>query len=255
MKSILIMFSVYSRIPIPGIVWDEKSARYAICSFPLVGIVIAALEWGLLTVARMFSVPQTALAALIMAVPILVTGGIHLDGLIDTADAANSYKTAEEKQQILKDPHVGAFGVIRLILYLLLAFAGISIYLSTDPDKEGLWASLLIFVLARALSGLAAESFEKAKKDGMLTGLLGDKTKKSALVLLLTQSLVCVGVMAYLSLTETLFVLVLLLLLMIYFRFVLCKAFGGISGDLSGWFLCMAELLGIWGFVIAGWIV
>lgn len=49
-----------------------------------------------------------------------VTGGIHLDGLLDTADALSSYKTKEEKLEILKDSHAGAFAIIIGICWFVL---------------------------------------------------------------------------------------------------------------------------------------
>ena len=55
--------------------------------------------------------------------PAAVTGGIHLDGYCDTVDALASHGTPARRQEILKDPHIGAFGVIRLCGYFLLSFA------------------------------------------------------------------------------------------------------------------------------------
>ena len=56
-----------------------------------------------------------------MAVPLLVTGGIHLDGFMDTTDARSSYGDMEKKLAILKDSHVGAFAVIGCSFYLILS--------------------------------------------------------------------------------------------------------------------------------------
>lgn len=55
--------------------------------------------------------------------PLIVSGGIHLDGLVDTADALYSRRETEKKLEILKDPHVGAFGVMACCGYLLASFA------------------------------------------------------------------------------------------------------------------------------------
>ena len=56
------------------------------------------------------------------ALPVLVSGGIHTDGFIDTVDALSSYGDKEKKLEILKDPHTGAFAIIGAIMYYLLFF-------------------------------------------------------------------------------------------------------------------------------------
>ena len=63
------------------------------------------------------------LAAGICVLPILVTGGIHLDGFCDTADALASHQDTEKKLQILKDPHMGAFAAIWLGCYFIAQLA------------------------------------------------------------------------------------------------------------------------------------
>ena len=58
--------------------------------------------------------------------PLLVTGGFHVDGFLDTCDALHSYQSMEKKQEILKDPHIGAFAVLSLLTAVLL---GLGFYL------------------------------------------------------------------------------------------------------------------------------
>lgn len=108
MKAILIAFSTYSKIPMPHFKWDPKALQYSMCAFPLVGAVIGAGEfaiWYLFGFLLQWS--EVFTAALLTIFPILITGGIHMDGFLDTVDAKSSYKSKEEKLQILKDPHTG----------------------------------------------------------------------------------------------------------------------------------------------------
>ena len=114
MKAIAIAFSTYSKIPMPHFKWDPKALQYSMCAFPLVGAVIGAGEfaiWYLFGFLLQWS--EVFTAALLTVFPILITGGIHMDGFLDTVDAKSSYKSKEEKLQILKDPHTGAFAIIR----------------------------------------------------------------------------------------------------------------------------------------------
>ena len=123
MKAIAIAFSTYSKIPMPHFKWDPKALQYSMCAFPLVGAVIGAGEfaiWYLFGFLLQWS--EVFTAALLTIFPILITGGIHMDGFLDTVDAKSSYKSKEEKLQILKDPHTGAFAIIRGCLYFLIYF-------------------------------------------------------------------------------------------------------------------------------------
>ena len=109
--SFVIACSMYSRIPMPQVDWTENRMKYAMCFFPVIGAVIGGLLylWIYLTGDSTGSLFRAAVAVLI---PIIITGGIHLDGLLDTADALSSYKSMEEKLEILKDSHTGAFAII-----------------------------------------------------------------------------------------------------------------------------------------------
>ena len=118
-STVIVAFSMFSAIPMPQTEWTNKSMRYALCAFPLIGAVIGALVclWRFVCLRMEFS--EWILAAGICVLPVLVTGGIHLDGFCDTADALASHQDTEKKLQILKDPHMGAFAAIWLGLSLI----------------------------------------------------------------------------------------------------------------------------------------
>ena len=125
-KSVTVAFSMYSRIPMPRFRWETEDMRYHLCFFPWVGGVIGILEYlWFLGVVR-FEIGPTAATLIALSIPILVTGGFHLDGFMDTCDALSSWRTREERLQILSDPHIGAFAVIRLALFGLIYGAALS---------------------------------------------------------------------------------------------------------------------------------
>lgn len=254
MRAIIIMFSTYSRIPMPQVRWDDKSRGYAICAFPLVGVVISLLCLGLVRLAAMLKIPDTALACLLISLPVIVTGGIHLDGLIDTSDARSSYADREKKLEILKDPHAGAFGIIRLALYLLLALAALEILLSRGMSRRTFIPALLIPVLSRICSGLMAQLLPKARRTGMLSDMVGRKTERGKVLLLAVQLVVCAAVLLAADLMAGGILLAAEAVLILYYRHMALAEFGGVTGDLAGWYLCMAELAGLWAIAVAGWI-
>ena len=89
-NSFKIAFAMYSKIPMPRAEWKEENMRYAMCFFPLIGIVIGAfvILWG--HAAAWLKAGSLLRGAGYVLIPVLVTGGIHLDGLLDTADALSS---------------------------------------------------------------------------------------------------------------------------------------------------------------------
>jgi adenosylcobinamide-GDP ribazoletransferase len=123
-RSLIAAFSMFSRIPMPKI-RGEGNARYMMCFFPLVGVVLGGVVWcGFSILSRSVGEARFLTAAILTVLPILITGGIHMDGWMDTHDAIHSWKGREERLAILKDPHVGAFAVISAIGYMLLTVAG-----------------------------------------------------------------------------------------------------------------------------------
>ena len=134
--------------------------RYAMCAFPLIGLVCG----GLWCLCGILPLPELARAAAFCLVPVAVTGGIHLDGYADTSDALSSYGDREKKLEILKDSHCGAFAVIRLCCYFA-AYFGLCGSVRFTPRAGLCWT--LALVLERALSGFAVAAFPLAKDTGL----------------------------------------------------------------------------------------
>ena len=152
LQTIAVAFAMFSAIPVPQFDWNEKNMRYAMCAFPLIGVVIGA-AW---CVCGALPLPGLAKAAGFALIPVWITGGIHLDGYADTCDALSSYGDRTKKLEILKDPHCGAFAVIRLCSYFLAYFA-LCTCVSFTPRVGVLW------VLALVLGGAASGKSEYAE--------------------------------------------------------------------------------------------
>ena len=232
----VIAFSMYSKIPVPQAEWNERNMRYAFCFFPLVGALIGGIGYGLYYLFDFLAFPPLLVAACVTVLPVLVTGGIHLDGYADTCDALSSYGDRTKKLEILKDPHCGAFAVIRLCSYFLATFA-LCTCVRFTPRAGALWA--LALVLERALSGYAVAAFPMAKNTGLAHtfATAADKTVVRR-VLAALAAVLCVGMAALGG-----WALVLAALAVLWrYHTVSRKQFGGITGDLAGWFLQTAEL-------------
>lgn len=232
-------FGTFSRVPVPKSAWTEFGTSHALAAFPLVGVVEGLLMavWG--HVANLASLPSAVVAAVLVAIPVLVNGGIHLDGLIDTSDALASYAPREKKLEILHDPRTGAFGVIALGVYLILQFA----FFSALPLTAGAFLSLLCsLVLSRALSGLAVECLPSARKDGMAATLAPAKKRPAQITWLVGFAVASSAGMIVFSQFIGAVMVVVALCVLLWYRHMALSRFGGVTGDLAGWFLQWAEL-------------
>ena len=104
-----VAFAMYSKIPMPPADWEKENMKYALCFFPWVGLAVGAVSAVLFWLLQQIGAGSMLRAAVLTAVPVLVTGGIHLDGYLDTMDALSSWREKQRRLEILKDPHAGAF--------------------------------------------------------------------------------------------------------------------------------------------------
>ncbi len=243
-KAIAIAFAQYSRIPMPRFDWKEEDMRYSIAAFPLVGAVIGALFYAMYRTCECFILPDTATALLLTAVPLVITGGFHVDGFMDVADALSSYKSREEKLAILKDPHIGAFAVIRLAICGLVYIASLITVIESNAGTTGLIQGIAAgFVLSRCLSALSVLTFKSAKKEGMLyyeaTSAAGGR--KLNLILISIIGAASVWAMVYFTWPLEYIMLAAAALSFAWYKYVSYKQFGGITGDTAGYFVVICE--------------
>lgn len=158
-------FSLYSAIPTPKTDWNRENIRFALCYFPLIGVVIAVLHLWWYRLCAQFGFEPGLYAAVAVLLPLLVSGGIHMDGFVDTADALCSHALREKKLEILKDPHVGAFGVLWCGCGLLLSYG-----LWQQLYQHPLLLPLVLggYVLSRCANAASIASFPTAKQSGLV---------------------------------------------------------------------------------------
>ena len=241
LKSLCIAFATYSRLPVPQVEWNDRSLRYAICFFPLIGAVIGALEYLWLYLAGLLALPALLRGAVAAAIPLLATGGIHADGFCDTADALSSHQSRERMLEILKDSNCGAFAVIFFGLWLMLWLAG---WCVLDRSETVLCAALSL-VISRALSGLALNHWPHARKQGMLR-TVADAGSRGAITASMTVYLVlaCAGLLLVSPLRGGA-VIAVCAACFLWYRLMSMKRFGGVTGDLAGCFVTVTELAAV----------
>lgn len=238
-ETIAVAFAMFSAIPCPQPVWNQKNMRYSLCAFPLVGAVCAVCIWIWVLVMNLTNSPELLRVTGLCLIPVLVTGGIHLDGYADTSDALASFAPPEKKREILQDSHCGAFAVIRLCGWFIAYFALCG---SIEWNARALWCMGLGFMLERCLSGFAVATFPMAKNTGLAHTFAEAADKKRVRLFLAIASIILSIVMVAVGkVAGGAMVLTAGVILWRYYH-VAKKQFGGITGDLAGWFLQRAEL-------------
>lgn len=249
LRSIVMAFSMFSHIPMPRIEWDDKSMRYMLAAFPLVGVVIALLLWGWLALCDAVGFGALMRAAGIVVIPIVVTGGFHLDGLADTADALASHAEPQRKREILKDSHLGAFAAIWLGVYLVAYVAFASELLPGATTTLGV---CLAPVLSRTMSGIVSSVFPSKASQGLLHTFRDASKKRGTLVVLAVFAAACLAyAFVLLPWQVAVAIIVAVAVCTIYLYVMSQRQFEGITGDLSGCYLQLVELAVVIAIVIA----
>jgi len=155
--------------------------------FPLIGLLIAFIACLLpLAIGPSLHLPPFVLAALLTVALVCLTGGLHLDGLMDTCDGLFSGDRRERKLEIMHDSHVGAFGVLGGVCILLLKFA---IFASLDPLRLAL-ALLIALPIARWAMVLAIYLFPSARLTGLGVAARQTVTRPRLLIAAITSLLI-----------------------------------------------------------------
>lgn len=169
-----------------------------------------------------------------------------MDGFMDTMDAVHSYGDRTKKLEILKDPHLGAFAVICAAVYLLL-YTGSMYEFCENAQGKAMFYPILFLFSERVFSGLSVVMFPSAKNNG-LAATFSQASEKKLDKKILILSLVILAVLALgIWGMEGLMVygvcLVFQGVLFIWYAKWSKKNFGGITGDLAGFFLQAEELV------------
>lgn len=240
MAALILMIQFMTRYPLPGEV--PFTAENFVCGMkwmPLVGLLIglpAAALFGL--AARFFDANLAAFFAVLAL--ILITGGLHLDGLGDTADGLFSNRSPEKMLHIMRDPATGANGVVAIVLALLFPW----LILSALPTRWAVPALLAAPVAGRmALTWHAAAAGYARNSPGLgaFVDQVGSREALRATLLALVLLLpICLSTPnALLLLVCTMAVC---MALAVGFARFLTRKLGGITGDTIGATIELSEI-------------
>lgn len=148
MKGLIIALQFLTRLPMPGVPVDAANFAASMRWFPVAGLAVGGVAAGAFWLGAHIDPWMAALAGL--AGWVWVTGGLHLDGLSDLADACGAaHRDPERLLSVMADPHVGSFGVIALVLQLMAKL----VLLSLLPLAQ--WPVLLLIPAVARIGPLA----------------------------------------------------------------------------------------------------
>ncbi|MFI1307883.1 adenosylcobinamide-GDP ribazoletransferase [Streptomyces sioyaensis] len=238
-------FGTLTVLPVHVTRWDRAAARGGMLCAPLAGLVVglcaAAVGGALLLLGG-----SPLLAAVgTAAVPAVLTRGLHLDGLADTADGLGSGKPAEDALRIMKQSDIGPFGVLTLVFTLLAQVAALS-GLYAGGWARGAAAAAVAAVTARTALTLASRAgVPAARPEGLGAAVAGTVPVRAALLCVALVAAGCAAAGAafgpYGALRAALAALAGLGLGELVLRH--CRRrFGGVTGDVFG---ALAESAGL----------
>ena len=166
LQDLITALALLSRLPVPD--HNDATLRPAqsAWAYPLVGAVIGAMAAfaGMLAIA--IGTPAPLAAALVLGTLIVSTGAMHEDGLADTADGLWGGWTPTRRLDIMKDSHIGAYGVIALVLSLLTRWAALWVLL-----EAGIALAVAALISAAMLSRAVMPALMSALPHARYTGL------------------------------------------------------------------------------------
>ena len=205
---------------------NEEDLGKSMLYFPLAGLFIGVCLVGV-NLGLSLLLPQSVVDGLIIAFLVVITGSMHLDALADTIDAIGSGKERKEKLRIMKDPTVGAMGVVAIILVLILKYLALTAIPGTLKNQ----ALLVMPVMGRWAQVIVSYFSSYA---GLKRGLGVPFTTHVTLFILAAASIMAVLIASFLFLVKGVVIAVSVLVFSLMYSLFFKRLLGGVTGDVLG---------------------
>ena len=227
-------------VRLPGMPSAAQMGR-SVLFYPLVGLLFGVLLWGLH--ALLEGSPVLLHAALLLSAWVVLSGGLHLDGLADSADAwLGGFGDRERTLEIMKDPRSGPIAVVTLVLVLLLKFCAVLVLV-----ERGQGVLLILAPLLGRASLLGLFLCTPYVRSGGIGQALADHLpRRSAAWALFASFALCLCIAGL----QGLYVLIVAGVAFFWLRRVMIRRLGGTSGDTAGALLELLELAVLLGLTL-----
>jgi len=212
--------------------------------YPVVGFLIGGILFGVMYYIQPIS--YFISAAVVLAIWVLITGGLHLDGLADSADAWLGGTKGDKEEikvrsfEIMKDPNCGPAGVFWIVIIMLLKFSAL-----TELSQSNVYVLLLVPVIGRGMAVLLFLTTPYVSKYGIASKLVNHIPRKMAYVMLANVTLILIVTNFYGT-----FIIIAVLFVMILLRQLMINRLGGMTGDTAGALIEISETVALIMYVL-----
>ena len=244
LNSLIITITFITVIPVPARLipeWTPDNLRYFPLMLPAAGAILAVfwlIFWHMLSLIPAMSANLRGFMMTLLT--LALTGGLHLDGLMDTCDAVFSHRDRETRLRILSDTHAGSFAVTGCVIILMaktLLFSELLTLSSADPVTVA-----TIPAFSRLGMGVLITNLPFAKSSGLAVMLGSSRNRRD--------NFAFVMMFLILSFLGGLVVPAVFIVCMAVHVVICMRLFGGITGDLLGAFVEASEVIMLLGTVI-----
>ena len=221
-RALMVAIQFLTRIPVPPMSAPTNGdLSRAALYYPAVGLLVGVL---LTIIASLLDAGEALLvSALLLTVWITITGALHLDGLADSADAwMGGLGNLQKTHAILKDPLVGAAGLVSVICIMLLKYSALYVLI----DQKHYIIIMLAPVLGRAMILLLFTTTDYVRQQGLAADVIAGLNGRAALIGLIPLMVIA----AWFSCPG----LLISLLVFVALRRMMINRLGGCTGDTAG---------------------
>ncbi len=230
-------FGTLTVLPVKVTRWDRTASRGGMLCAPLAGLAVGVAAAGAGLLLLLLGAGNLLAAVATAAVPAVLTRGLHLDGLADTADGLGSGKPAEDALRIMKQSDIGPFGVLTLLFTLLAQVAALT-QAYDDSWTRGALAAVVSATAARlALTTAARSGVPAARPEGLGAAVAGVVPVGGALAATAAVTLAAAAAGAYLGPYDALRTALAVVCAAAAAELLLrhcVRRFGGVTGDVFG---------------------
>lgn len=222
----LLMLQFLTRIPInKNLNCEYEDFKRGALFLPIIGGIIGGIQWGIYYL-LIKALPLNIVAVIVILAGILLTGGLHVDGLGDTCDGFYAFKGKDRIIEIMKDSRIGTYACIAIVMDLLLKFLVYENMIQRNP--------LIIITLpiaSRASIVLLSLIGKPAKSTGSGNLFIGNMSIVHSIIAFLSCGVFCLLLIGF---KETVLLCATIILITLLFNKYCNGKIGGITGDILG---------------------
>lgn len=244
MKRFISILQFMTRIPINIDTGFDEEFHKTITYFPLVGLVLGVLIYIIGLVSGIFF--DSFITSIIVTLALVIlTGGLHIDGLGDTFDAIYSYRDKERMLEIMKDSRLGTNSLLAIMFLILLKIG----FIYSIINNNLLWTVIFMPVVARLGVIVMMYKTVTPRKNGMGNLFIGKASTSMFTIAILYTIILMIGISKLIFLASTFEAMMLISTIIILFIFnnlfkkhIYIKI-DGVTGDILGCTIELGELI------------